>query len=450
MAATAAAAANATNLHSNPATSIECAATKVPETFSFNKGVILKQIPGRGKGLVVRTAAEGAECNNEPLPRGTVLFTERAIAFQRSDKIDLDGLVCDACGAWLLSPRQALRHLIERAGFEHAERNYPSSSRDCGHYSCVGCRMRWCSDACYSQSQRDGHGHICKAFAPGGCLCQFLDSYPAERTCPSRAHFGCAARIIANVAQTCLGSHTLKEGEYAFDSVDLKRTMDDLMGSFYQANVTSSLHAVRTSSVQPMEENAIFVEHLRPGYRMAYLDACRSVMLTVFEPLGKVFADTLLNIDAFDKLCGIFSTNNFAVEFASPLQTLQVANPESVVEIVSKYGGNLPAVRGTACFRHFATLNHSCEKNTIARMSSTSSTASARTFLPGGLSISVSLSCDVPQGQEIFNCYLATPKTDSLEEREQDLCQYLFVCKCSRCVKERLERGDSSSESDDY
>ena len=61
----------------------------------------------------------------------------------------------------------------------------------------------------------------------------------------------------------------------------------------------------------------------------------------------------------------------------------------------------------------------------------------------------MSLSSDVPVGGEVFNCYLASPEGSALEEREADLCRYLFACQCERCKLERVARGDSSSD-DDY
>ena len=46
-----------------------------------------------------------------------------------------------------------------------------------------------------------------------------------------------------------------------------------------------------------------------------------------FEPLGTTFRDTLLSDNAFDTLMGIFATNNFAVEFVSPLARLISFSP---------------------------------------------------------------------------------------------------------------------------
>ena len=415
------------------------------QTYDLNPSVSVTNIEGHGKGLLATTN----------LSSSTQLFVEQAVVFHRAN-FNLDHVSCDCCGKWLLSEREQLKFALKRmVGVKEPPNNIlqqlDPTLPNIIPQTCEGCHLRWCSDECRESSHADGHQYLCKQLSGSGKLRKFLADYSTttERTFPSAAHFGCAARVLAKVAMhTCpeTGSSHLKEhspsqvdleNKVSFDAAALQETMNEIMGSFFQASFTESLHATRTSSVTSMSENSMFVEHLQPAYRTAYLESGLKLFQETFEPLGTTFRDTLLSDNAFDTLMGIFATNNFAVEFVSPLARLITFSP---VWFKSLKVQEFPTIRGTACFKHYAILNHSCDKNTTATCNNTKT---------GALTISVSTTKAIHEGEEVYNCYLPSPNEMSYKERQCDLCQYMFHCQCSLCAQQKLEQSDSSS-GDDY
>ena len=444
-------------------------------SYDFSANVSVAEIEGCGKGLLA--------CSN--LTPSTRIFTEQAISFHRSN-VDLDHVTCDCCGQWLLSEREQLE-LAVRITSSSSSSSSPSLppngifefldstlSTNVVPQKCDGCHLRWCSVACYEASVSDGHQYLCAHLSRGGKLREFLAEYSTtKRVFPSTAHFGAAARILAKVAMkssTCTStlqqlSSTIKQStikpsttkqsttntatsaEAINDATALQKNMKQLMGSFSQASFTDSLHATRTLSSTSMSNNTMFTEHIQPAYRTAYLESCLQILREAFAPLGEIFCQTMLSFDSFDQLIGIFATNNFGVEFVSPL--VQKFQQIETLFMHSSWLSNLiqhehfPNVGGTACFQHYALLNHSCDKNTMATCDNTKQ---------GGLTISVETTKAINSGDEIFNCYLSQPQEMNVKERQASLCKYLFKCQCSLCVQQRLECGDDSESSsgDDY
>jgi hypothetical protein len=422
--------------------------TTPPRAYQFASGAAVQNIPNRGKGLIATT----------DLPAATILFSEPAVMFHRNN-IHLDNVTCDCCGSWLLSEREQLQYALKRvAGVQQP----PSNSNEIlalldpkrpveTPLTCEACHIRWCCVECQQSSMAAGHQFLCKQMSEGGKLRNFLAKHALERKIPSAAHFGCAARILAKVAMynvPKLGSVHLKEHapsevnreeDLEYDASALLHTMDEIMGSFFQASFTVSLHATRTRSTADTSDNAMFTTHLQPAYRTAYLEEYVLLLRDNFAPLGVTFGATFLTVESLDRLMGIFATNNFAVEFESPLKRLNEYNPIYATWLKSSMPlQEFPTVRGTACLKHYAILNHSCSKNTAVRFNGGK----------GALRIAVELTENVAQGSEIFNSYLLNGATMDVSEREEELCQYLFQCTCSLCMRQRLERGDSSGGED--
>ena len=418
-----------------------------PRAYQFAPGAAVHNIPNRGKGLIATT----------DLPAATILFAEPAIMFHRTN-ILLDHVACDCCGSWLLSEREQLQYALKRMAGAQPPSNEILALLDpeipAGTpLTCEGCHLRWCCVECRQSSMAAGHQYLCKQMSGSGKFRNFLANHALERKIPSAAHFGCAARILAKVAmctvpkwgsvhlQEHAPSEVDREEDLVYDASALLHTMDEIMGSFYQTSFTASLHATRTRSTADTSDNAMFATHLQPAYRTAYLEECVLHLRDTFAPLGVTFGATFLTVAALDRLMGIFATNNFAVEFESPLKRLDVSNPIYATWLKSRMPlQEFPTIRGTACLKHYAILNHSCRKNTAVRCSNTGG--------KGGLRIAVELTETVAQGSEIFNSYLLDGATMDVSEREEELCQYLFQCTCDLCVRQRLERGDSSSGED--
>ena len=433
------------------ATAPSTTATTHPHEYVHHPSVSVTHIQNCGKGMRATTT----------IPSGTVLFTEQAVAFHRAN-VHLDALVCDRCGQWLLSEQEQLRYAWAQSPqpqppsspptelLDVLASTTPNNSVPCGH---SGCQARWCSDTCKQRSRDDGHQYLCQPLSPTGKLYQFLVHHAQDNSAyPTAAHFGCAARVLAKVAKRCAtAAPVATDTTLVWKRDDLLAHMHAMMGSFYQTHFTASLHAIRTcSEVSVLDsENVMFVEHIQPAYRSAYLGKGLSVLQAVFEPLGVTFADTLLTLPSLDALMGIFATNNFAVEFTSPVERLLLQHYKN------GGGGNqvsgFPRIKGTACFKHFALLNHSCVKNTQVEYGGGSDGGGGGSDGGGGaLTISVATNKCIEKDEEIYNCYTSCT---GVKEREVDLYQYMFKCNCELCVVQRLERkknGGESSSGEDY
>jgi hypothetical protein len=98
---------------------------------------------------------------------------------------------------------------------------------------------------------------------------------------------------------------------------------------------------------------------------------------------------------------------------------------------------------GTGLDTVYSKSNHSCDSNIITKCGSR-----AEVFAYAAR--------DIKSGDEICSTYLHGSQDVSYKTRRAALVQYLFYCRCPKCIVDeeeysrRKEAGDASSDDDDY
>ncbi|KUF92598.1 dimethyladenosine transferase [Phytophthora nicotianae] len=171
--------------------------------------------------------------------------------------------------------------------------------------------------------------------------------------------------------------------------------------------------------------------------------------------------DEVLNVDFFSRVVGMFEMNNISMEIDHPFHALGEALGEASLEekkdmppvlarvkvALEKFAEehkhhlcdeeheheheeeecyatdeDFVGVEGTALFSGICTMNHSCDPNCTVLYTKD---GAAHVFAVH----------DIPEGKELCISYIDVDQ--DVDEREECLQEYQFVCHCDRCEEER-------------
>jgi len=315
---------------------------------------------------------------------------------------------------------------------------YMTPDRDISLCSSL-CGCSYCSESCNITAISNGHQWLCAAYTNGGVIDQLSCT-------DTQGHIILALKVYAKVAQTML-EHPSFSG---LISIAL------ILNNIQQADYCRTAHAFR-SGLGPIDET-LFETLIAPAYYDSYLAEPLNLFKSIFESpsarvqweagdMGKDMASKrcaeFLESELFSdgqvlrQVVGMFVTNNLETSVLRPEGGSEAASGGTSEELSPH------SLRGTALYKIYSKMNHSCECNTENRGSSSGE---------HGAEVSVYAARDIAAGEEIMTSYLhmTNPRTVSRKFRQEALQQYLFECKCALCTGPRNELVSSSDSESDY
>ena len=218
------------------------------------------------------------------------------------------------------------------------------------------------------------------------------------------------------------------------------------------ADYCRTVHAFRSGFIEvDPSMQTMFDTLIAPAYYASNLEHPLSLIKAIFESSGRQWVtddEKLKYVGSAEAPDWVSIGQNRAKMFinSSPFSEYSFrrmigcmfVNALSVDLLPSQVSGNQSSVTGTGLCEIYAKMNHSCECNTINE-------SCARAF------VRVSALRDIPAGHEITTSYLNVTNAGLLsrKKRAKKLRQYLFVCHCDLCDRQKLEEDNSDSEDEE-
>ncbi|GFR39660.1 hypothetical protein Agub_g131 [Astrephomene gubernaculifera] len=185
-------------------------------------------------------------------------------------------------------------------------------------------------------------------------------------------------------------------------------------------------------------------EEFRGQLRELASDSLELLSAAISDPR---FGPDLLNLQVYGSIVGMFELNNLGLSVSSPVEDFflavdemeEGAEKEAVVRVTQPLLDALDSDYATPCeatafLAIQSCINHSCDPNCTAACDT------------GDRTVTVLAQRDIPAGEEITLSYIDVSLP--YKQRQAQLADYGFVCRCSRCTAEaaaaRARRGASA------
>ncbi|CEG40946.1 Predicted histone tail methylase containing SET domain [Plasmopara halstedii] len=346
---------------------------------------------------------------------------------------------------------------LQKEGGKSPEESYFSVFKLAESQVKCTCGALYCSNTCKDIAYVQHHALLCpRTEERENAMGQFLN-----HTLVTNEIFQLAAKVIAKILLLFIATQNMTQARQPVDMFcklpwwEVITSEDDLEESEtleqYRDKFRSLISQTFDYFISGLKENLVHLEakgELNGLSLDAMLASCADV----------------LNVDFFSHVVGMFEMNNISMEIDHPFhalgEALSAASPEEekgmppvlarVKEALEKFTDehkhrgdecnehevdqehdeeecyaldeDFVGVEGTALFSGICTMNHSCDPNCTVLYTKD---GAAHVFAVQ----------DIAEGEELCISYIDVDQ--EVDEREECLREYQFVCYCPRCMEER-------------
>uniref|UniRef100_A0A5K3FQA9 SET domain-containing protein n=1 Tax=Mesocestoides corti TaxID=53468 RepID=A0A5K3FQA9_MESCO len=396
-----------------------------------------------------------------PIQEGEVLFSERPLICCQFSWNRLDCYKsCDYCLQPLESPQDNARRLLKDPNFSlPAVLGAPDGHFSVQIFSCPSCGVEYCSEACRAASADEYHAFVCctdKDSAFDRLDQEWRNShFPPETGTVMLLVRIAAAHFSAHFRQSARARHIVTSLSRFVSSLHVELPCADGDGpSGSTISLTHRLMGPKFSG-SLARLHTLFLDVLGEMAHRTGLITSPSEVPSVLHQVG---LQSMLSEYGFCSSMCLIGRNGQGIGTSSLGTWGKVA--EAVVkargdpdeekqfsdfldllyEQLDETAGEFLNVEGVGLYELQSQINHSCEPNTCVRFESGNSE----------LSIVAKSAISAP-GTEVTICYFdECMLLRGVHSRRKYLREhYVFLCECTRCVREMQTSGEGSTTTDE-
>lgn len=345
---------------------------------------------------------------------------------------------------------------LQKKGGKSPEESYFSVFKLAESQVKCTCGVLYCSNTCRQIAYAQHHALLCpQSEDRENAMGQFLN-----HTLVTNEIFQLAAKVVAKILLLFIATQDMTQARQPVDMF-CKLLWWEVITSENDLEDGETLEQYRDRFRQLITQTFdYFIRGLREN--LVHLEAKGDLNGFSIDAVLTTCAD-VLNVDFFSQIVGMFEMNNISMEIDHPFhalgEALSAASPEEekvmppvlarVKAALEKFAEehkhrfhdeeheedldqdeeasyalneDFVGVEGTALFSGICTMNHSCDPNCTVLYTKD---GAAHVFAVQ----------DIAEGEELCISYIDVDQ--EVNEREECLREYQFVCHCPRCEEER-------------